>query len=265
MDALKPVTQHTLKQLVLLLHTACSPFAVVQVKVPQANPWNGLVASLQATQNKPITQADLRKRKEALNKQQETGPVCEAKIQRGSAANLQAAQPKLMTQAEFLKQKAALNKQQETGQVPEADAINGLVASAQLPPLEVESLHAEDRKRKEGMNKQRQTGHQPEATAWNGLVASLQASQDQLPTQAEVLKQDALQKQQDAGQKRRRPKPVTEDGWCGSIGWNNKWDEALEKEASRSQKSAAPAQEQPQDVAGKPVLQFKQSAWHGKR
>lgn len=200
-------------------------------------------------------QADLRKRKEALNKQQETGQVCEAKIQRDSAASLQAAQPKLMTQAEFLKQKAASNKQQEIGQVPKADSINGLVASAQLPPLE------EDRKHKEAMKKQRQTGHQPEANAWNGLVASLQASQDQLPMQAELLKQEALQKQQDAGQKRRRPKPVTEDGWCGSIGWNNKWDEALEKEASRSQKSAAPAQDQPQDVAGKLVLQFTQSAW----
>lgn len=75
---------------------------------------------------------------------------------------------------------------------------------------------------------------EPAADAWNGFVASLQANQ------AKQVKQTA--------KKQPRLKQVVEEGWSGTVAWNNVWDDAVTKEASRPQHMTGEAQ--PETSAG---------------
>lgn len=75
---------------------------------------------------------------------------------------------------------------------------------------------------------------EPAANAWNGFVASLQANQ------AKQVKQTAKQQC--------RHKQPKQDGWYGTVYWNDAWDDAMKKETARPPDN--PAQAQPQDSAG---------------
>ncbi len=75
---------------------------------------------------------------------------------------------------------------------------------------------------------------EPAADAWNGFVASLQANQ------AKQVKQTA--------KKQPRLTQFVEESWLGTVTWNNVWDDAVTKEASRPQHVTGQAQ--PEASAG---------------